>query len=686
MFVFILIIKNIASAIKKSYLRTAKAPLMITPETIDRIMDAARIDEVVGEFVNLKKRGVNLIGLCPFHNEKTPSFNVSVSKGIFKCFGCDKGGNVVSFLMEHEHYTYPEALRYLARKYQIEIEEEKPSQEQQEAMNEKESLFNLSAFAQKYFQQELHEGDEGKSVGLTYLKERGFSLEVIRKFGLGYCPNQWDGFTKEAIRQGYKKDYLLKSSLSKSKDQMLYDSFRGRVIFPIHNLSGRVLGFGGRIMGREEKRPKYINSAESEIYHKSKALYGIYFAKSPIASQDNCYLVEGYTDVISLHQAGIENVIATSGTALSPDQLRLIRRYTSNLTLLFDGDPAGIKAAFRGIDIILEEGLNVRIVLFPDGEDPDSFARKHRPVELRKFVEEQARDFISFKTSLLLEDSQNDPIKKARLIKEIARTIALIPEPIARSLYVQKCSEMMQVEEQLLVAEVNRIRRDKFRRGQLGDTPSGAEEAEGTGTAPEQAPGQGKELPQNNDAQDKELIRLLLHYAGHDLSFEMENEDKRMEEVKVQVADFILQDIRSDKLAFDNSICQAIFDTFATYWNEKSLPGTGVFTEHEDAGIRQLAIDLLSTRHSLSKNWEHRHRIYVVNEEDDLKPRVLHAVYAFKLKKLEQMITKNQEEIREAESQQSPDELHLHDLMTQSRDLQSKRSLFAAALNRIVTR
>ncbi len=679
--------QNVVPADKNRYLRLAKPRRLITPDTIEKIMDAARIEEVVGEFVSLKKRGVNLIGLCPFHNEKTPSFNVSAVRGIFKCFGCGKGGNAVSFLMEHEHYTYPEALRYLARKYGIEIEEEKPSPEQQQVMDEKESLFNLSAFAQKYFQQQLHESEEGKAVGLTYLKERGFSLEVIRKFGLGYCPNAWDGFTQAAIRQGYKKDYLLKSSLSKSKDHILYDSFRGRIIFPIHNLSGRILGFGGRIMTREEKRPKYINSAESEIYHKSKALYGIYFAKSAMAARDNCYLMEGYTDVISLHQSGIENVIATSGTALSPDQLRLIRRYTGNVTLLFDGDPAGIKAAFRGIDIILEEGLMVRIVLFPDGEDPDSYARKHRPAELRAFVEEQAKDFISFKTSLLLEDSQDDPIKKASLIKEIARTIALIPEPIARTLYVQKCSEMMQVEEKLLLAEINRVRRDKYRRqqqqgGSSADKPADQPEAPGGG----QATPQPKTGPGNNDAQEKELIRLLLHYAEHEMSFEVENEDKRMEEVKVKVVEFILQDILADKLLFDNSLCQQIFDTFAEQWQEQSVPQASRFTEHADAGVRQLAIDLLANQHSLSKNWEHRHRIYVIGEEEDLKPRVMHAVYAFKLKKLEQMIAESQQAIRDASADSSPDDSRLLELMKNNRDLLSKRSLFATALNRVVTK
>ncbi len=656
---------------------------MITPDTIERIMDATRIEEVIGEFVTLKKRGVNLIGLCPFHNEKTPSFNVSASKGIYKCFGCGKGGNVVSFLMEHEHYTYPEALRFLAKKYNIEIEEERPTPEQQEAMDEKESLFNLSAFAQKYFEQQLHESEEGKSVGLTYLKERGFSTEVIRKFGIGYCPNKWDEFSQTALKQGYKKDYLLKASLSKSKDHMLYDTFRGRVIFPIHNLSGRVLGFGARIMTSEKNRPKYINSAESEIYHKSKALYGVFFAKSPMASHDNCYLVEGYTDVIALHQAGIHNVIATSGTALTTDQIKLIRRYTSNVTLLFDGDPAGVKAAFRGVDMILEEGLNVRIVLFPDAEDPDSYARKNRPAVVREFIEKQAKDFISLKTGLLLDETRNDPIKKAQLIKEIARTIALIPEPIARTIYVQKCSEMMQVEEKLMVAEVNRLRRQKHQRQKQTTVQEQPPPPPGPDHVYQQEKHAGAE---NNDSQEKELIRLLLHYAGHEMVFELENEDRRIEEVKVMVGEFIIQDILTDKLVFDNAQCQGIFDAYTEKWEEKALPGNTFFTEHEDPLIRQLAIDLLANQHTLSKNWEHRHRIYVTGEEEDLKPRVLYAVYGFKLKKLEKMISETQRQIRDAAAENPPDESLLLELMEKSRDLLSRRRLFAAELNRVVTK
>jgi len=645
-------------------------------------MDATRIEEVVGDFVTLKKRGVNQIGLCPFHNEKTPSFTVSAPKGIFKCFGCGKGGNAVNFIMEHEHFSYPEALRYLAQKYGIEIEEEKPSPEQQEAMDEKESLFNLSAFAQKFFEEQLHETEEGKAVGLSYLKERGFSLEVIRRFGLGYCPDKWDTFSQTALKNGYKKEYLLKTSLSKEKDHMIYDTFRGRIIFPIHNLSGRVLGFGGRIMTNEKKRPKYINSAESEIYHKSKVLYGAYFARSPMASQDNCFLVEGYTDVISLNQAGITNVIATSGTSLTTEQIKLIRRYTDNVTLLFDGDPAGIKAAFRGIDMILEEGLNVRIVLFPDGEDPDSYARKYRPAEVKSFVEDQAADFISFKTKLLLSETSGDPIKKAKLIKEIAHTISLIPEPIARTLYTRQCSEMMQVEEKLMVAEVDKLRRQRFKQQRLTSS-----EKEQLQDPPEsRAEKQTAETYEENHSQEKELIRLMLNYADHTMVFEVENEDGHMEEVSVKVVDFVLQDIREDDLQFDHAPCQEIFDLFAEKRDDDKLPGRDAFTQYPDQAVRELVINLLATKYSLSPNWEERHKIYVVGEEEDLKPRVMQAVYAFKLRKLEKMIDANQQLIQKAESGEIKDDEVLMRLLETIRDLKIKHRMFANALNRVITK
>jgi len=648
---------------------------MITPETIDKIMDAARVEDVVGEFVNLKKRGVNLIGLCPFHNEKTPSFNVNPVRGIYKCFGCGKGGNAVNFLMEHEHYTYPEALRYLANKYGIEIDEEKPSPEQQQAMDEKESLFNLSAFAQKYFEETLHISEEGKAIGLTYLKERGFPLETIKKFGLGYALNEWDAFTLHAKKNGYKKEYLLKTSLSKERDQQLYDSFRGRVIFPIHNLSGRVLGFGARILTSEKNKPKYINTAESDIYHKSKVLYGLYFAKSAVSREDNCYLVEGYTDVISLHQAGIENVISSSGTSLTTEQIKLIKRYTSNITLLFDGDPAGIKAAFRGIDMILEEGMNVRLVLFPDGEDPDSYARKYRPVEVKEFIDTNALDFISFKTNLLLGETKNDPIRKASLIKEIAQTISLIPEPIARTLYIQQCSELMEIDERLLVAEVNKLRRQKFTRDQKSGPSQEIPEP-----PPEYVEKQ-QPVQITNGHQEKEVIRILLHYGDKTIEFEGADEFGKTVNISVKVMDFVIDDFSDDQLGFDNAACQTIFNIFSGHRQKDSVPSEQEFFNHPEEAVRLLAIDLLTSPYTLSHNWEKRHRIFVKTEEETLKTSLLEVIYAFKLRRLEKMIGENQEKLKEARQEEE-----IIRLLEADRQFKVKRSLFAKELSRIVTR
>lgn len=648
---------------------------MITPDTKEKIMDAARIEEVVGEFVNLKKRGVNLIGLCPFHNEKTPSFNVNPARGIFKCFGCGKGGDAVSFLMEHEHYTFPEALKYLANKYGIEIEEEQPSPEQQQEMDEKESLFNLSAFAQKYFEDILHNDEEGKAIGMTYLKERGFSLETIRKFGLGYALTQWDAFTLHAKKHGYKKEYLLKTSLSKEKDQQLYDTFRGRVIFPIHNLSGRVLGFGARILTSEKNKPKYINTAESDIYHKSKVLYGLYFAKSAVSREDNCYLVEGYTDVISMHQAGIENVISSSGTSLTTEQIKLIRRYTSNITLLFDGDPAGIKAAFRGIDMILEEGMNVRLVLFPDGEDPDSYARKYRPVEVKAFVEKNALDFISFKTNLLLGETQNDPIRKAGLIKEIAQTISLIPEPIARTLYIQQCSDLMQIDERLLVAEVNKLRRQKATRDRSNEPPQELPEPR------PDLPVQQETQKLTNGHQEKEIIRMLLQHGEKKIEFKVADEDGKPVDIAIRVAEFIIDDFSDDKLGFDNPACQAIFDIFAGQRLEDTIPTEQTFFNHPEQAVRDLSIDLMTTPYSLSDNWKTRHRIFVKTEEENLKQSLLEVMYAFKLRRLEKMIEENQERLKTC-----IDEDEANQLLENDRQFKTKRSLFAKELSRIITR
>ena len=403
-------------------------------------MDSARIEEVIGDFISLKKRGANYLGLCPFHNEKTPSFSVSPSKGIYKCFGCGKSGNSVGFVMEHEHYSYPEALKFVAKKYSIEIEEEVLTPEMQQELDERESMFALNGFAAKYFAENLFQSEEGKSIGLTYFKERDFRESAIEKFHLGYAINKWEDYSKHSLENGYKKEVLVKTGLGIEKDNHVIDRFRGRVIFPIHNLTGKVIGFGGRILSSEKSTAKYINSPESEIYNKSKALYGIYFARNTMVKNDNCYLVEGYTDVISLHQAGIENVVASSGTSLTEDQIKLIKRFTPNITMLFDGDPAGIKASFRGIDLILEQGMNVKVVLFPDGQDPDSYVRAHRTTEVEEFIHDNAADFIKFKTNLLLDETVGDPAGRAKLIKDIVATIAHIPDGINRSVYIMNAA------------------------------------------------------------------------------------------------------------------------------------------------------------------------------------------------------------------------------------------------------
>ncbi len=424
---------------------------LISKSSIDTVFETARVEEVIGDFVQLKRAGSNFKGLSPFSDERSPSFMVSPVKQIWKDFSSGKGGNAVAFLMEHEHFTYPEAIRYLARKYNIELEETEQTQEEKANTDIKESMFLVSEFAKNYFQDTLLNSDEGKAIGYSYFKERGFTNETIKKFALGYSPEQWDAFSKEALGKGFKLEFLESVGLTIVKEERLIDRFRGRVMFPIHSMSGRILGFGGRILTNDKKAAKYVNSPESEIYHKSKVLYGIYYAKQAIAKQNNCFLVEGYTDVIQFHQAGIENVVASSGTALTPDQIRLINRLTKNITVLYDGDAAGLRASIRGIDLILEEGMNVRVCTFPEGEDPDSFAKKTSYEDLVLYLEENARDFIQFKASLLMNEAQNDPIKKADLIRDMVTSISKIPDRIKREIYIQECSRIMDISEQVLL-------------------------------------------------------------------------------------------------------------------------------------------------------------------------------------------------------------------------------------------
>ena len=448
---------------------------MIDKATVDRIYSAADIVEVIGDFVTLKKKGVNYQACCPFHNEKTPSFVVSPSKGLFKCFGCGKGGNAVTFVMEHENMTYPEALKYVAKKYGIEVAEREQTPEEQRRNDDRESMMVVSSYAADYFVRSLHDTPEGRSVGIAYFRERGFSDATIRKFGLGYCPAAGDTFTRQALADGYKEQFLVGTGLTiKRETGGYYDRFCGRVMFPIHSIGGRVTAFGGRTMRTDKKVAKYLNSPESEIYHKSDVLYGLYHAKRAIVQQDCCILVEGYTDVIQMHQSGVENVVASSGTSLTEGQIRLIGRFTRNVTVIYDGDSAGIKASLRGIDMLLREGLNVRVVLLPDGDDPDSFARKRNATELQEFILKHEEDFISFKTRLLMSDAGNDPLRKAALVTDIVQSISVIPDAITRSVYTRECSRQMEIDEQVLLREIALRRLDR-RRGKGVRPPSGAD-------------------------------------------------------------------------------------------------------------------------------------------------------------------------------------------------------------------
>ncbi|MBP6870511.1 MAG: DNA primase [Bacteroidales bacterium] len=616
---------------------------MISKQTIARILEDARIEEVVGEFVKLKKSGQNYKGLSPFTAERNPSFYVSPAKGIFKCFSSGKGGNVVNFLMEHEHFTYPEALTYLAKKYGIAIEEDSITPEDVQIENERETLFQVTAFAMNFFMQNLHETEAGKAIGLEYFKSRDLKPDTIKKFQLGYSPESWDAFTKNALENGYKLEYLEKTGLTITKDGRSYDRFRGRVIFPIHNITGRILGFGGRTLLKDDHVPKYVNSIESEIYSKSQTLYGLYFAKSAIIRLDNCYLVEGYTDVISMHQAGIENVVASSGTALTEEQIRLIKRYTPNITILYDGDPAGIKASFRGIDMVLEQGMNVRIVLFPDGEDPDSYARKHRRAELEELITGGAQDFIRFKTSLLLKEAANDPIKRAGLIKEIVGSISLIPDPIYRSVYIKECSTLMDVQEQMLMSSLNKILYQKNRK--QAEQEAARQEVD----IPEMpAPRQVEQVNQEIESQEYHLIRLLLLYSNYDIEI---NEQDELAQ-KISVARYITEEVNKDDLKFANPVYQKIFDLYNLALLEGNEPDEKLLiNDGQDQELISEVITILSSRYELSENWLKK-RILVNSEKEKLLFAVESTLLSFKEKTIDRMINEILQEIKVTASEE----------------------------------
>lgn len=583
---------------------------MISQSTIDTVFETARVEEVIGDFVNLKRAGSNFKGLSPFSNERSPSFMVSPVKQIWKDFSSGKGGNVVAFLMEHEHFTYPEAIRYLAKKYNIEIEEVVQSDEQKATVDLRESLFLVSEYANKYFQKTLFESEEGKSIGLTYFKERGFTTETIKKFGLGYSPQAWDAFSKDAIANGYKTEFLEASGLTIVKeDQSLLDRFRGRVMFPIQSMSGRTLGFGGRILTNDKKAAKYLNSPESELYHKSKVLYGIFHAKQAIAKLNNCYLVEGYTDVIQFHQNGIENTVASSGTALTPDQIRLINRLTKNITVLFDGDAAGLRASLRGIDLILEEGMNVRVCSFPDGEDPDSFAKKYNFEEITHYLENNSKDFIQFKASLLMEDAKNDPIKKADLIREIVVSISKVPDRIQREVYIQECSRIMDISEQVLVSTLAQlIQKDIVEAGKKLKQDQKSLEVVKEETTPNSA----KKIDVQYEIERK-IIEILLLYGNTEDEFEdtllrtnAEGEIEEYTEKRVyKVFERVYLSLQEDEVELANPLFRAIFNNIINYFRQSESFSTEQYLMQLPQELAQEVTDVLMEDEKLVlHNWE----------------------------------------------------------------------------------
>jgi DNA primase len=617
---------------------------MISRSTIDRVFETARVEEVIGEFVQLKKAGSNFKGLSPFTDEKSPSFMVSPVKQIWKDFSTGKGGNAVSFLMEHEHYSYPEAIKFLAKKYNIEIEETVQSDQEKEQMNERESMFLVSKFAKDYFQDVLLNSTQGKAIGLSYFKERGFREDIIKKFDLGYCLDTWDSFTNEALKKGYDIKYLASTGVTIVRENKQFDRFKGRVMFPIHSMSGRILGFGGRTLSSDKKTAKYVNSPESDIYHKSKILYGIYQAKKEIAKQDNCFLVEGYTDVISFYQSGIENVVASSGTALTSDQIRLVNRLTKNITVLFDGDAAGIRASIRGIDLILEQGMNVKVVTFPDGEDPDSFAKKHSEVALREYLEESSQDFINFKVSLLMKEASNDPVKKAGLIRDIVTSISKIPDSIQREVYVQECSRIMEISERVLFSELAQLiskNTKDFNKNQQKDKQLF-----------EVVKKQTEQLKEVDSLfiLEREIIRILLLFGNQETDFvdfiEVEDEEGIMhlekEKYTNQVSKELYLNLQDDEIEFSNEIFQSIYYEMIHQLNQEDKIEMEAFINHPNTNISSIVTSILmdDEKYTLS-DWE-RKNIFVTESEEVLSKLVTDAILNLRRilidKKIQQLI------------------------------------------------
>jgi len=652
---------------------------LISKNTIDQVFETSRVEEVLGDFVQLKKSGSNYKGLSPFTDERSPSFMVSPVKQIWKDFSSGKGGNVVAFLMEHEHFTYPEAIKYLAKKYNIEIEETEQSDEQKQHADERESMYLVSEFASEYFQNILLKSEQGKAIGLSYFKERGFTPETIKKFDLGYCLDEWDAFTSEAIRKGYQLDYLEKTGLSIVKGERQFDRFKGRVMFPIHSMSGRVLGFGGRILINDKKAAKYLNSPESEIYHKSKVLYGISHAKQAIAKEDNCFLVEGYTDVIQFHQSGIENVVSSSGTSLTSEQIRLVSRLTKNITVLFDGDAAGMRASIRGIDLILEQGMNVKICVFPDGEDPDSFARKNSQDELQEYLQENAKDFIEYKASLLYEDAKNDPVKRASLIHDMVSSIAKIPNQIQQEVYIQECSRIMDISEQVLFATLTQLLAKEGKTGPAQPAKTKSLEVVRDKETSEVKVDELFEL-------ERKIISLLLLYGTVEEEFEdmvLKENDKgelvlEPEIQKAKVFEKIFLDLQEDEIAFTNDLFREIYTRVIEGLNQEGGLSQEIFINQLNSELSAEVTTILMEEEQYSlHDWE-RMDIFVKAKDSTIGRLVNETILALRRFLITQKIEELSQKIKASPEVDSKE--MLEDIM----DYLTLKKVLSNKLNRVM--
>lgn len=695
---------------------------MITQKTIQTIFETVKIEDVVGDFVKLTRRGVNYIGLCPFHNEKTPSFTVSPAKNIYKCFGCGEGGNPVNFIMSLEQLSYPEALRSLAKKYNIEIEEDELTEEQAAQFKLSDSLYVVNQFAKEHFQKQLWETDYGKSVGLSYFKQRGFREDIIKKFGLGFANGGANDLMQAALQVGYEEEILEKGGLVKKKR----DFFRNRVQFPIHNVSGKVIGFGGRILTANKKAPKYLNTPESDIYNKRKTLYGIFFARKAIVKHNECYMVEGYTDVLSLHQAGIENIVASSGTSLTAEQVRLVKRYAPNLTILYDGDNAGIKAALRGLDIVIEQDMNVKVVLLPEGEDPDSYLKKVGASAFKEYIAEQANDFILFKINLLLKDAANDPIKKAEVIKDIVGSVSKIPDALKRSVYIKECAQRLDMSEQLLHTEINkqlqqRAQKD-YKKRQRKETrasstpkatqaPKSPKQSSGGGEffdpyanldmgedaggvpmgdlpptdiappdewQPEQAPSKTttKKAKSKDEHQELDIVRILINFGERGIDEE------------TSIAEFILSDMLDLLEEFDNVVCSKIVHEYLEQMKANKTIDASYFTQHSDSTVSKLAVDLVAgmEEYQFSPGWEklnvflNTQELPAINHIADAKSCILR----FKFKKVERLIDKNHLELKKAQAENNYEDMMI--IMKVHLKLKEVHARLAAETKTVITR